>query len=396
MTIPAICVPSVHELPARGFLKYPESPFIKKDASPIQLFKFSKEDPLKTPIFFGENGSVPMSRSDIVRYPIFQKQAERMFASFWKPTEINLSKDKSDFLALDDFEQHLFMSNIRSQIAQDHIQSLGLVQAFMPITTDPMVKRCFNYIEFFEELHASAYEHIAKNVFNDPSVIFDGMGEVEEIVRRSSSVTKYYDLLLEEVAKYRLKQTSEYSVRRAAWMALQAINALEGIRFFVSFACSFSFGDSGRMVGNATEIKMIANDELLHVAFTTALLRILPEDYPEFAEIERECRAEAFALFMDVVAEEKFWNAYLFKKGSLIGLNQEILDQYLSFMAAKRMRAIGMEYPDEVPRTNPLPMMGRWLNEGDSQPAPQETEISGYVHRLNIDIDENSFDGFDL
>ncbi|HXP51039.1 MAG TPA: ribonucleotide-diphosphate reductase subunit beta, partial [Bacteroidia bacterium] len=305
-----------------------------------------------------------------------------MLAAFWKPQEINLSKDKSDFLALDEFEQHLFLSNIRSQIVQDHIQSLGLAQSFLPITTDPMVKRCINLIEFQEEVHAIAYEHIAKNIFNDPSIVFEGMDEIKEIVARSTSVTKYYDLLLDEVAKYRLNLTSQYKVRRAAWMALQAINALEGIRFFVSFACSFSFGDSGRMVGNATEIKMIANDELLHVAFTTALLRILPEDYPEFAEIERECREEAFALFMDVVAEERLWNAYLFSKGSLIGLNQEILDQYLSFMAAKRMRAIGMEYPDEVPRTNPLPMMGRWLNEGDSQPAPQETEITSYVHRL--------------
>jgi ribonucleoside-diphosphate reductase beta chain len=365
--------------------------------TPTSVFKVRHKSPADMKIFLDESGTVDISRSDIVKYPIFKKQAEAMFANFWKPHEVVLTKDNMEFNNdLDDNERFIFTSNLKRQIVMDSEQSMGLTQAFLPITSDAMVKRCLNYIEFFEELHASSYEHIVRNVYNDPGAVFDEMRDIEQIIKCGKDIAKYYDDLILEIAKYRLGQSSCHSVKRKTWLCLQSINALEGIRFFTSFCTSFAFGKTGRMVGNASIIKLIAGDELLHVAFTTALIRTLPEDDEEFKVIQEETKEESLHIFMATVDEEREWQKYVFHRGSLIGLNEEIMNQELDFLAAKRMRAINMTYPNPSPRTRPLPWMSQWLNEGDAQPAPQETEITSYVQNVQADVSETTFAGFEL
>jgi ribonucleoside-diphosphate reductase beta chain len=340
---------------------------------------------------------VDISRSDIVKYPIFKKQSEAMLANFWKPHEINLTKDHIDFKnELDDNERFIFTSNLKRQILLDSTQSMALSQALLPVCSDPMVKRCINYMEFQEEVHASAYEHIVRNVYNDPGEVFDEMKTIKEITDCGADIAKYYDSLIETIALYRLGMVNTYQVKTALWLCLHSINALEGIRFFKSFSDSFSFGNTGRMIGNANEIQLIAGDELLHQAFTTALLRTLPEDDEEFAQIAEGHVHHVEDIFYQTVKQELEWVDYVFQNGSLIGLNNEISKQYIEWIAAKRMRAVGLEYKGNVIRTNPLPWMNAWLNEGDVQKPPQETEITSYVQNVQADLSEDSFKDFEL
>jgi ribonucleoside-diphosphate reductase beta chain len=362
----------------------------------LTAFKLTNNDPLRTPIFLGEEGTTGISRSDIVKYPIFTKQHERMWSYHWKPQEINLTKDKADFNALDEAEKFIFLSNLRRQIMLDSQQSLCLGQAFKPILTNPEVKRCINTIEFFEEIHAFSYEYIVKNVFNDPSEIFNGLNEIREIVKASNSISRYYDELITMIAKYRLGIIHKREMYRPIWLTLHSIAAMEGLRFYDSFCCTFSFAERGTMVGNASEIRLIANDEALHVAFIAQLIKLLPQDDENFARVAAQCKEEVTAIFLEVVKEEKDFAEYLFSKGTMIGLSKEILSSFIDHMAAKRMNLVGLVYPYESPKNSPVPFMGRWLNEANTQVAPQETELTGYQKVVSMDIDENSFAGISL
>jgi ribonucleoside-diphosphate reductase beta chain len=374
------------------------APFIthRTMTKPLTAFKLTNNDPLKTPIFLGEEGTTGISRSDIVKYPIFTKQHERMWSYHWKPQEINLTKDKADFNALDDAEKFIFLSNLKRQIMLDSQQSLCLGQAFKPILTNPEVKRCINTVEFFEEIHAFSYEYIVKNVFNDPSEIFNGLNEIHEIVKASNSIARYYDELLTIIAKYRLGLCHKRELYRPIWLTLYSIAAMEGIRFYDSFCCTFSFAERGTMIGNASEIRLIANDEALHVAFIAQLIKLLPQDDENFARIAEECKEEVTAIYLDVVREEKAFGKYLFSKGTMIGLSEEILSGQIDYMAAKRMHLVGLTYPYQSPKSSPVPFMSRWLNESNTQVAPQETELTGYQKVVSMDLDENSFSGFSL
>lgn len=361
------------------------------------IFKIRDTSPLDSRIFLDPSGVVDISRSDKVKYPIFKKQSEAMLANYWKPHEIVLTKDHIEFNNdLTENERFIFTSNLKRQILMDSEQSMGLSQALLPICSDPMVKRCINYMEFQEEVHASAYEHIVRNVYNDPGEVFDEMKTIQPIMDCGRDIAKYYDALIHSIAAYRLGLVTESHVKHDLWLCLNSINALEGIRFFFSFSNSFSFGNTGRMVGNSSEIQLIAGDELLHQAFTTALIRTLPGDDPEFIDISRYYKKEVEHIFYETVRQELEWIDYVFQNGSLIGLNAEIGKQYVHFIAAKRMRAIGMEYIGDVPRTNPLPWMNTWLNDGDQQKAPQETEIVSYVQNVQADLSSDSFKDFEL
>lgn len=363
----------------------------------LQIFNPRYKKPNEVKLFLDESGTVDISRSDIIKYKIFEKQAEAMFAAKWEPTEINLTRDKIDFYdVLNENEQFIFTSNLKRQMMLDTVQSLGLAEALLPLASDPMIKRCINWITFFEELHNMTYEHILKNVYNDPTEVNESIYKMEIILECGKSISKYYDDLLLETAKYRLNQTTLHQLKKKLWLALHSINALEGIRFFVSFACSFSFGQSGRMIGNSSEIKLIANDELMHVAFTTALLRILPSDDEEFAVIARECAEEALHIFMEVVADEKRFSKFLFQNGSLIGLNEQMMNLEIDYVASKKCQAVNLVYPYEAPKTRPLPWMSKWLNEENMQPAPQETEKTSYVKGIVNTLSENSFEDIEL
>lgn len=363
---------------------------------PLTAFKLANNDPIKTPIFLGVEGTTGLSRSDVVKYPIFTKQSDLMWSYYWRPQEINLSKDRSDFNALDEAEKFIFLSNLKLQITLDSQQSLCLAQAFLPILTNPEIKRCINTIEFFEEIHAFSYEYIVKNVFNDPSEIFSDIHEIDSVVQYSSSISKYYDDLITMIAKYRLGMVSKEVLYKPIWLCLYAISAMEALRFYTSFCCTFAFGERGTMVGNASEIRLIANDEALHVAFVAQLLKLLPFDDPAFMDIKHDCFEEATFIYLQAVQEEKDRAKYLFSRGTMIGLSEEILCSQIDHMAAKRMNLVGLEYPYEAPKNSPVPFMNRWLNEGNTQVAPQETELTGYQKVVEMDLTENSFSGITL
>jgi ribonucleoside-diphosphate reductase beta chain len=362
------------------------------------VFHIRNKSPLDVKIFLDESGTVDISRTDVVKYPMFQKQADAMFANFWKPQEIVLTQDKIEFdKELEPHEQFIFTSNIKRQAMIDSIQSQALTQSFGAVVSDPMVKRCLVYMEFFEELHNSAYQHVIRNVYNDPTKEFDSIPEVDEIVACGKDIGKYYDDFIQEIALYRCGLSTPFNVKYRLWLALNSCNALEGVRFFGSFACSWAYANNtGRMMGNASEIQLIAGDELLHQAFTTGLIRTLPQDDPDFAIIEKACREEVEAMFYETLKQELQWVDFIFQHGSMIGLNDIILKQYLHWITAKRMRAIGLEFKLEAPRTNPIPWTGKWLNEGEMQKAPQETEVTSYTHDTVADVSNDTFSGFEL
>jgi ribonucleoside-diphosphate reductase beta chain len=365
--------------------------------TPTSVFKVRDKSPADVKIFLDEAGAVDISRSDIVKYPIFKKQADAMLANFWKPQEIVLTKDGVDFNQnMDDNERFIFTSNLKSQVIMDSIQSMALSQAFLPICSDPAVKRCIVYMDQQESVHDDSYQHIIRNVYNDPTAVFDEMTSIEPLVNRGKSVAAYYDRQILTIAKYRLGLCSIDEVKRSTWLCLNAVNALEGLRFMQSFSVAFCFGNLGKMQGNASIIKLIASDELLHQAFTTALIRTLPEDDEDYIAVREECLPEVEHIFMETVDQEKAFSKFTFQNGSLIGLNEAISYQYLDFMAAKRMRAIGMTYKNESPRTNPLPWMAKYLNEGTIQVAPQEQEITAYQQNTIADVSSDTFVGFDL
>jgi ribonucleoside-diphosphate reductase beta chain len=365
--------------------------------TPTSVFKIRDKSPADVKIFLDEAGAVDISRSDIVKYPIFKKQADAMLANFWKPQEIVLTKDGVDFNQnMDDNERFIFTSNLKSQVIMDSIQSMALSQAFLPICSDPAVKRCIVYMDQQESVHDDSYQHIIRNVYNDPTAVFDEMTSIEPLVNRGKSVAAYYDRQILTIAKYRLGLCSIDEVKRSTWLCLNAVNALEGLRFMQSFSVAFCFGNLGKMQGNASIIKLIASDELLHQAFTTALIRTLPEDDEDYIAVREECLPEVEHIFMETVDQEKAFSKFTFQNGSLIGLNEAISYQYLDFMAAKRMRAIGMTYKNESPRTNPLPWMAKYLNEGTIQVAPQEQEITAYQQNTIADVSSDTFVGFDL
>lgn len=362
------------------------------------IFKVRNNDPLKTKIFLDPTGTVDISRSDIVKYPIFKKQAEAMFSNFWRPEEIVLGKDKTDFeTLLKPHEQFIFTTGLKRAIIIDSEQSMALSQAFLPVCSDPMVKRCVNYMTQQEEVHSSAYEHIVKNVYLDSPTVFDQMSHIAPIIHCGKDIARYYDDLILEIAKYKLGLTTAFCVKTKIWLCLHSINALEGIRFFNNFTTFFNFGSRGEMVGNASEIKLIAADELLHVAFTTALIRTLPEDDPDFELIKRNHEDTVTGIFLEVNRQEKEeYIPFLFSQGSMVGQNEKILSDYSDFRTAKCMRAVGLEVPFDAPKSNPVPSTNKWLNEGDMQPAPQETEVTSYVQNGHADVSEDTFSGIEL
>lgn len=373
-------------------------PAVQLQTNPLlSVFNIRNKSPLDIKMFLDESGTVDISRSDIVKYAYFERLADTMREAMWRHEEINLARDKIDFYStLSDAEQFIFTANIKRQTVLDTTQSLGLPEAILPLVSDPMIKRNINFITYFEEIHNMTYEYIIKNVYNDPTEVMDGIRDIELIVSMGKTVGRYYDELILETAKYRLGQTTLYQLKKKLWMCLHSINALEGIRFAVSFACSFSFGNSKRMIGNSSEIKLIANDELFHVAFTTKLLRELPKDDHDFIQIRDECRQAASELFMEVVADEKRWSKYLFQHGSTIGLNEVILNQYVDFLASNRMKAVYLDFQGDVPKSNPLPWISKWLNEGEMQGANQETENTSYVMAVANDLKKDSFKGIEL
>jgi ribonucleoside-diphosphate reductase beta chain len=273
----------------------------------------------------------------------------------------------------------------------------------------PEVETWIETWSFFETIHSRSYTHIIRNVYPNPSQVFDEMMDIKEIVECADSISIQYDKLIEMTAWYNLLGVGKHTVngktvvvslrelKKQLWLTLLSINILEGVRFYVSFACSWAFSELKKMEGNAKIIKFIARDENVHLASTQQLIKLLPQEDSDFAEIAKECEAQSIAMYLLAVEQEKAWADYLFQDGSMIGLNAELLKQYVDWIAQKRMTAIGLKLPYSVPQSNPLPWTQKWIAGGEVQDAPQEVNIVSYVvGGTKQDLTQDSFKGFKL
>ena len=356
----------------------------------------SRQDHTKVRAFFDD--PVTIQRYDTLKYRQFEKLTERQLGFFWQPQEIDILRDAKDFKDLNEHEKHIFTSNLKRQILLDSVQGRAPAAAFGPICSLPELETWFTTWTFSETIHSKSYTHIIRNIYSNPSKIFDELMDIAEIADCASDISKYYDTLIEynNNAGSCGTYSGDYNHKKALWMALMSVNILEGIRFYVSFACSWAFAEVKKMEGNAKIIKFIARDENLHLASTQTLLKLLPKDDEDFITIAEETKADCIKLFVDAVDQEKAWAKYLFKDGSMIGLNEQLLCEYIEWIAHKRMTAVGLPCPYKT-ASNPLPWTQKWIAGGDVQVAPQEVELSSYISGgTKQDVDQNSFAGFKL
>jgi ribonucleoside-diphosphate reductase beta chain len=369
----------------------------------MSVFSVEKQKShLERTCFFDD--PVDVARYDKVKYSAFEKLTEKQMSFFWKPEEIELSRDSKDFKGLTDHEKHIFTSNLKRQILLDSVQGRAPSLAFLPICSLPELETWIQTWAFFETIHSRSYTHIIRNVYSDPSRVFDEMLDLPEILDCAGSISKYYDDLIDmnnlnSIDPYWVgdrQAVDPYQHKKALWLCLNAVNALEGVRFYVSFACSWNFAELKKMEGNAKIIKLIARDENIHLASTQQLLKILPKEDGDFARIQEETKYICVRLFTEVVEQEKSWARYLFKDGSMIGLNEKLLCDYVDWIANKRMTAVGIESPYKG-GSNPLPWTQKWIAGSDVQVAPQETEITSYiVGAVKQDVTNDTFKGYSL
>ncbi|MGP2485971.1 class Ia ribonucleoside-diphosphate reductase subunit beta [Pantoea ananatis] len=371
-------------------------------------FSQNKNDQLKEPMFFGQ--SVNVARFDQQKYDIFEKLIEKQLSFFWRPEEVDVSRDRIDYQALPDHEKHIFISNLKYQTLLDSIQGRSPNVALLPLISIPELETWIETWAFSETIHSRSYTHIIRNIVNDPAVVFDDIVTNQQILARAQDISQYYDDLIEMTSYWHLLGEGTHQVngksvtvslralKKQLYICLMSVNALEAIRFYVSFACSFAFAERELMEGNAKIIKLIARDEALHLTGTQHMLNLLRtgEDDPEMKEIAAECREECFELFKKAALQEKEWAEYLFSGGSMIGLNKDILCQYIEYITNTRMQAVGLDLPFET-RSNPIPWINAWLVSDNVQVAPQEVEVSSYlVGQIDSEVGENDFDDFQL
>ncbi|ADU92400.1 class Ia ribonucleoside-diphosphate reductase subunit beta [Taylorella equigenitalis] len=362
---------------------------------------------LKEPMFFGQ--SVNVARYDQQKYEIFEKLIEKQLSFFWRPEEIDVSQDRIDYAGLPDHEKHIFISNLKYQTLLDSIQGRSPNVAFLPLVSIPELETWIETWSFSETIHSRSYTHIIRNISVDPSSIFDDIVRNKHILERAQDISKYYDELIELTQFYEMFgegvhnvngreiKVSIYELKKRLYLCLMAVNVLEAIRFYVSFACSFAFAERKLMEGNAKIIKLIARDEALHLTSTQHMLNIMSSgaDDPEMAHIASELKNQCFELFKSAAEQEKAWAEYLFKDGSMIGLNKEILIQYVEYITNIRMSAVGLEEAFPQSKQNPIPWINTWLTSDNVQVAPQEVELTSYLVGQvdsNLDIDELSAD----
>ena len=375
----------------------------------MSVFNIKKTDHTKSLAFLDTNGTPAIQRYDILKYKQFDKLTDKQLGFFWRPEEVDVLRDAKDFKELTDFEKHIFTSNLKRQILLDSVQGRSPNLAFLPLATIPELETWIETWAFNETIHSRSYTHIIRNVYSDPSAVFDELMDVEEILACARDISKYYDDLIEYGKWYRMLgvgthtvngkkiEVDMYQLKKKLWLALNSVNALEGIRFYVSFACSWAFAELKKMEGNAKIIKLISRDENVHLGSTQTLLKILPTDDPDYALLKIETKQECETMFLAAAAQEKSWAKYLFKDGSMIGLNEVLLSQYIDWLTCKRMTAVGLDCGMKPGSSNPLPWTAKWIAGSDVQVAPQETEITTYViGGTKQDVDNNTFKGFSL
>ncbi len=374
------------------------------------IFNQKISDVLKEPMFFGD--SVNIARFDQQKFEMFEKLTEKQLSFFWRPEEIDVSKDKIDFAKLLPNEKHIFLSNLQYQILLDSVQGRSPNIAFLPIVSLPELENWIETWSFSETIHSRSYTHIIRAIVNEPGVVFDEIMKTEEIIQRATSVSEHYDKLIKHTQAFLLHGEGEhiidgkalnismYSLKKLLYLTLMSVNILEAIRFYVSFACSFAFAERKVMEGNAKIIKLIARDEALHLTGTQHMINLMRDgkDDPDMQVIAIECEAEVIKMFKDATLQEKEWAEYLFRDGSMIGLNAQILKQYLEYITNIRMSALNLQ-PIFEQTTNPLPWLNHWLDSDNVQVAPQETEITSYLVSAidnTINSEDEDFSDFKL
>jgi ribonucleoside-diphosphate reductase beta chain len=371
-------------------------------------FNQTPSNALLEPMFLGN--SVNVSRYDQQRYIAFERLIEKQLSFFWRPEEVDVSKDRSDWQGLTESEKHIFISNLKYQTLLDSMAARSVNAVLLPLVSLPEVETWVETWAFSETIHSRSYTHILRNLFTEPGDVFDDIIVNPAILKRASSIAKYFDDVIITTQLLQSQGEGVYDVegksievstrklKERLFLAVCSVNALEAIRFYVSFACSFAFAERELLEGNAKIIKLIARDEALHLTGTQHMLNLWMsgKDDPEMAEVSKDMRQEGLQIFLDVVDQEKEWAQYLFKDGSMIGLNAEILNQYIEYISNQRLTSIGFSAPFNI-KSNPLPWMNAYLVSDNVQVAPQETEISSYlVGQVDSSIEADEFDDFDL
>ena len=364
-----------------------------------KVFNTKEVNWMKQNMFFGEEPNV--QRFDQQKYPIFEKLNQQQLGFFWRPEEVSLQKDRNDYHLLSEDQKHIFTSNLKYQTLLDSVQGRGPCLAFLPFCSLPELESMLVAWDFSETIHSRSYTYIMKNVYPNPTAVLDTIVETPEIMARAKTVTESYDKFIEYSHKYHLMgEGNRKELKKLLYLTLINVNILEGIRFYVSFACSFAFGELKLMEGSAKIISLIARDENLHLAVTQNIINNYrnKENDKEMLQVMKETEQEVYDMYDIAVQQEKEWAKYLFREGSMIGLNDILLNQYVEYMANKRMKAIGLKAQYDQPQTNnPLPWTQHWLNSRGLQNAPQETEIESYVvGGIKQDVETDSFKGFKL
>ena len=382
----------------------------KSTVEGMTVFNTDKVDTTKGQMFFGP--PLGVQRYDKFRYPIFDKLTKNQLGFFWRPEEVSLQKDRADYLTLNKAQKHIFTSNLKYQILLDSVQGRGPGMAFMPYCSLPELEGCMNIWQTMEMIHSRSYTHIIKNVYSDPSEVFDTILEDEKILARAQSVTRAYDDFINDAHRYDTSNwwrpdwqgtaSAEYeknNLKRKLYRAVANVYILEGIRFYVSFACSFAFGELKLLEGSAKIIGLISRDESQHMTVSQNILNKWKQgDDPEMVTIAKEEEQNVYNMFKESVEEEKSWAEYLFRDGSIIGLNDKLLQNYVEWTANRRLKSIGLTPIYDIPMANnPLPWTQHWLSSKGMQVAPQETEVESYlIGSIKQDVKKDTFAGFQL
>ena len=384
-----------------------------KEGSAVQamtVFNAEEVDTKKQPMFFGK--PLGVQRYDSYKYPVFEKLTQQQLSYFWRPEEVSLQKDRSDYQTLRPEQKHIFTSNLKYQIMLDSVQGRGPGMAFTPYCSLPELEACMGVWEFMEMIHSRSYTYIIKNVYPNTSEVFDTILQDPQIMERAASVTAAYDEFINLAHEYDNSQEwvhalegvdyahkARYELKRKLFRAVATVNILEGIRFYVSFACSFAFGELKLMEGSAKIISLIARDENQHMVITQNILNKWRDgDDPEMKKIWEEEQDWLYDAFRNTVDQERRWAEYLFKEGSMIGLNDKLLCQYVEWVANRRLKAIGLKpLYDISAKNNPLPWTEHWISSKGLQVAPQETEVESYmIGGIKQDVKKDTFSGFKL
>ena len=376
----------------------------------MTVFNTEDVDTKKQPMFFGK--PLGVQRYDNFKYPAFENLTKQQLGYFWRPEEVSLQKDRGDYQSLRPEQKHIYTSNLKYQIMLDSVQGRAPGMAFLPYCSLPELEACMEVWSFMEMIHSRSYTYVIKNVYADPSDVFDKILSDERILERASSVTESYDTFLNYAQEWgqgnmwhkgsRGSPSEEWTrkdLKRHLYRAVANVNILEGIRFYVSFACSFAFGELKLMEGSAKIISLIARDENQHLALTQNIINNWRKgDDPDMTQIVKEEEQWTYKMFDRCVNEEKAWAEYLFKDGSMIGLNDKLLQQYVEWIANRRMKSIGLKPVYDIPaRNNPLPWTEHWISSKGLQVAPQETEVESYiVGGIKQDVKKDTFTGFKL